>query len=96
MWAQEQDIEAGLKQYCKLPTNSKGNLPLHHLSALAITLQTVKLDEYLDNFKQGNKMTFSVYIKQDFIERALESSKEYRYIHLNILRSDLERGNNTH
>lgn len=96
MWAQEQDIEAGLLRYSEIPFDTKGIYPLYHLAALAITGQSAQLDEYLENFKQGNKMTFSVYIKQDFIERALEASKECQQILLNILRSDLERGNNTH
>lgn len=78
VWAQEQDIEAGLKQYCKLPTDSKGNLPLHHLAALAISGQSTQLADYLEHFKKSDNMGFVPYIKQDFIERALEASKEYQ------------------
>ena len=74
VWAQEQDIEAGLKQYCKLPTDSKGNLPLHHLAALAISGQSTQLADYLEHFKKSDNMGFVPYIKQDFIERALEAS----------------------
>lgn len=85
VWAQEQDIEAGLKEYCKLPTDSKGNLPLHHLSALAISGQSTQLADYLENFKNSDYMGFVPYIKQDFIERALKASKKYQYIALEII-----------
>lgn len=78
VWAQEQDIEAGLKEYCKLPTDSKGNLPLYHLSALAISGQSTQLTDYLEHFQNSDSMGFVPYIKQDFIGRALEASKKYQ------------------
>lgn len=86
VWAHEQDTEAGLKQYCKLPTDSKGNLPLHHLSALAISGQSKQLANYLEHFKKSDNMGFVPYIKQDFIERALEAAKKNTQILLNILK----------
>lgn len=78
IWAQEQDIEAGLLKYSAIPFDTKGIYPLYHLSALAITGQTAKLKEYLQNFKQGDRMTFSNYIKKDYIERALETAEAHR------------------
>ena len=77
-WAQQQDIEAGLQKYRELPTDSKGTLPVYHLASLAIAGQTTQLAEYLENFKQGNRMGFVPYIKQDYIERALEEAKKHQ------------------
>lgn len=76
IWAKQQkNLEVGIQEYCKLSTESKGNLPLLHLSALAITGQTAKLESYLEHFKRGDRLGFVPYIKQDHIERALEISK---------------------
>ena len=44
-WAQEQDIEAGLLKYSAIPFDTKGIYPLYHLSALAITGQTLETAE---------------------------------------------------
>ncbi|WP_227429339.1 DUF6990 domain-containing protein [Psychrobacter sp. I-STPA6b] len=77
-WAQQQDIEAGLQKYRELPTDSKGTYPVYHLASLAIAGQTTQLAEYLENFKQGNRMGFVPYIKQDYIERALEEAKKHQ------------------
>ena len=76
IWAQQQDIEAGLQKYCAIPFDTKGIYPLYHLAALAVTGQIAQLEEYINNFKKGNKITFSNYIKQDFIKRALEAAKK--------------------
>ena len=69
---------AGLQKYCAIPFDTKGIYPLYHLAALAVTGQIAQLEEYLNNFKKGNKMTFSHYIKQDYIERALEEAKKHQ------------------
>jgi len=61
-----------------LPTDSKGNLPLHHLAALAISGQSTQLADYLEHFKKSDNMRFVPYIKQDFIERALEAAEAHR------------------
>ena len=77
-WAQHQNLEVGIQKYAELPTDSKGIFPLYHLSALAITGQVAKLEDYLEHFKQGDNMGFAPYIKQDYIERALEEAIKYQ------------------
>jgi hypothetical protein len=76
-WAISQDVEKGLAAYRALPTDSKGALPLRHLSALAIAGNIKKLEEYKCSFEQGDRLGFVPYISLEMLERAILVSLNY-------------------
>jgi len=70
-WAVSQDVEKGLDEYRRLPTSSKGSLPLRHLAALAVAGDVERLSEYKGNFNRGDRLGFVPYISECMIDRAL-------------------------
>lgn len=71
-WGKEIDLNAELKLKCKLPTNSKGILPLHHLAALALKKDSETLKHYKSVFQIGDRLGFVPYITEEHISRALK------------------------
>ena len=76
-WAASQSISEGLRCYRDLPTDSAGILPLFHLAAMAMNGEKAILGEYLQSFKDGDRMGFVPYIKEETIGRALDVAKRY-------------------
>lgn len=70
-WASAQDIEIGLSNYCALPTDSKGAMPLRHLAALALAGDVETLKKYKRCFEQGDRLGFASYINDEMIGRAV-------------------------
>ncbi|MFD1246012.1 DUF6990 domain-containing protein [Paralysiella testudinis] len=71
IWAKSQDINNELLKLTKLPTNSPGSMPLHHLAALAITGNLTKLEVYSTSFANGERLGFVPYITLEMISRAI-------------------------
>lgn len=71
-WAAQQDVEEGLAEYRRAPTDSKGAMPVRHLCALALNSETDKLDSYRLSFDSGDRLGFVPYINLDMIRRAIE------------------------
>jgi hypothetical protein len=70
-WALNQDLNAGLAVYRNLPTDSKGEMPLRHLAALAVAKDVSILMDYKKSFEAGDRLGFVPYITRDMIDRAL-------------------------
>ena len=71
-WARSVNVNNEINKFVLLPTDAVGNQPLLHLAALAITNNYTRLNNYLESFKQGNRLGFVPYITQAHIERALK------------------------
>jgi hypothetical protein len=73
-WAENADIDDGLKKYRELPTTAKGAYPLRHLAALAYNGDTAILQLYQNAFNNGDNLDFVPYITKEMIDRAVEWS----------------------
>lgn len=71
-WASVQNLSEGLTRYRELPPDSKGDLPVRHLAALALDGRVQKLREYMEGFERGERMGFVPYISLQMIGRAFE------------------------
>ncbi|WP_449412554.1 DUF6990 domain-containing protein [Pandoraea soli] len=74
-WARKIDINGEIHRHAKLPTNSKGAMPLRHLAALALLGDTEKLEMYRTSFEFGDRLDFVPYISTEMIQRALEIAR---------------------
>lgn len=72
VWAKTVDIDARYEELCNLDPSTPGAAGSWHLAALAVQKKKEKLTGYLERFENGDRCGFVNYIKQDFIERALE------------------------
>ena len=75
LWAQNQDIDAGLALYRSSPTDAKGARPLRHLAALAIAQDVDQLADYKKSFEKGERLGFVPYITIEMIERSLQIAR---------------------
>ncbi len=70
-WAQEQDLDAGLRELAALPTDAPGARPVWHLAALAVMGHIDRLKSYQASFEAGDRLGFVPYITKDYIDRAV-------------------------
>ena len=75
-WALETNLEEELKKLRELPTSAPGNAPLRHLSALAVAGDVKTLTMYQAALAKGDRLGFVPYIKEDYIDRALQKAKD--------------------
>lgn len=70
-WGIRQDLREILDSFRDLPTDAVGNLPLKHLTALALLGETSTLEAYKTSFAAGDTLGFVPYITAACIDRAL-------------------------
>lgn len=78
-WGRNFDMAAGLKALRELPTDSIGDYPSRHLSALAAHGDVETLTRYGDSFAAGDRAGFVCnYITEDYIKTALDFAHHRR------------------
>ncbi|MCW8890598.1 MAG: hypothetical protein OQL20_08070 [Sedimenticola sp.] len=71
IWAEEQDLLAGLRACAALSTDAPGARPIWHLAALVLSGDADKLKYYQASFEAGDRLGFVTYITKDYIDRAV-------------------------
>ena len=76
-WARSRDIVAPIKKMLDFPTSAKGDGPIRHFTALAMTGDIEKLQYYQSSFAAGDRLGFVPYVDLSYIERAIKVAEEY-------------------